>query len=196
MLHPALKFYAIGFTIAALEEFITQGVLKNNFGGWIIPTIIAFLPFLIVVRSGGQFINQRFPQHKAALMYYLMAGGIGLALEWFLIGLSPWSKRDGHALAMLVMQVAMFSFWSGVAFAPRLLLDHRDFVAPVRRRFKSFLVLGMAVIYGATFLVPKQAQFVAGIVSVLITFISLNFFYFQYFKALKRPAENQLSRNY
>jgi len=189
MLRPAFRFYLIGFTIAALEEFITQGVLKNTLGGWIIPTIIAFLPFLIIVRSIGQFLDRRLSEHRAVLSYHLIAGGIGLAVEWFLIGLSPWSKPDGQPLAMLVLQVGMFSFWSAVAFVPRILLDNRDFVSPVRGRILLLLMLGMALIYGITFLVPQEAQFPASIASVLVTFISLNFFYLQYFRVLKRHAD-------
>src|SRR5262249_40882248 len=150
-MRPAFKFYLIGLAVAGLEEFITQGVLKNNLGGWILPTIIAFLPFLIIVRSAGTILNHRFPEPKAAFIYYLISGGLGLAVEWFLIGLSPWSKPNSQPLAMLLIQVGMFSFWSGVAFAPRLLLDQRDFVASVRRQFKRFLLLGMVAIYCLTF---------------------------------------------
>jgi hypothetical protein len=185
MLQPASRFYLIGITIAGLEEFITQGVLKNNLGGWIIPTIIAFLPFLIIVRSIGQWLNRRMNEHTSALIYYLVAGGIGLAVEWFLIGLSPWSNPHAQPLVMLVLQLGMFSFWSSVAFTPRLLLDKRDFVFGVRRRFKRFLILGMAAIYGVTFAVSKEARFPAGIASVLIVFISMNFYYLQHFRALK-----------
>src|SRR5437773_9146055 len=151
----AFKFYCIGLIVAGLEEFITQGVLKNNLGGWIIPTVIAFLPFLIIVRSVSRFLEQRLTEQNAVLIYYLISGGIGLSVEWFLIGLSPWKDPDAHPLAMLVLQVGMFSSWSGVAFAPRILLDKRDFVSPVRRRLKRFLILGMAVTYGVTFAVRK-----------------------------------------
>jgi len=42
---PKPGFLVVGLTVAFLEEFITQGVLKKNPAGWIIPTIIAFFPF-------------------------------------------------------------------------------------------------------------------------------------------------------
>ena len=38
------KFCLVGLLVAGLEEFITQGVLKNTYGGWFIPTLIAFIP--------------------------------------------------------------------------------------------------------------------------------------------------------
>src|SRR5262245_54136745 len=164
MLQSEFRFYLLGFTIAALEEFITQGVLKNNLRGWIIPTIIAFVPFLAIVRSIGQFLDRRLSQYRAALTYYLAAGGIGLAVEWFAIGLSPWSRPEAQPLAMFLLQMGMFSFWSSVAFAPRLWLDQRDFVAAVRRPFQWFFVLGMGVIYGIIFAPHHRAQFATSIV--------------------------------
>src|SRR5262245_32246751 len=189
MQQPLFRFCLIGLTVAGLEEFITQGVLKNNLSGWIIPTIIAFVPFLILAHAIGKYLDRRLSQHKSAFIYWLVAGGIGLAVEWFLIGLSPWSNPKAPPLAMLVLQVGMFSFWSSVAFAPRLLLDQRDLVSPARRRFKRSLVLGMAVIYIVTFAVPRKAQFASSIGSVLIVFISMNFFYAQYLRTLKRQSE-------
>ena len=189
MMQPAFKFYSIGLIVAGLEEFITQGVLKHNLGGWIIPTVIAFLPFLIIVRVVSKFLDQRFSEQKAAFIYYLISGGIGLAVEWFIIGLSPWSNPSAHPLAMFVLQAGMFSFWSGVAFAPRLLLDQREFAAGVRKGFKRFLIGGMAVIYVVTFATPRKAQFLAGIGSVLTIFIALNFYYLQYFRALTKHSK-------
>ena len=190
MMQPAFKFYCIGLIVAGLEEFITQGVLKNNLGGWIIPTVIAFLPFLFIVRVLSKFLDSRFSEQKAALIYYLISGGIGLAVEWFLIGLSPWSNPSAHPLAMFVLQVGMFSFWSGVAFAPRLLLDQRDFASSARKGFKHFLIAGMVVIYVVSFATPRKFQFPAGIASVLIIFIALNFYYLQYFRALTRHSSS------
>lgn len=185
MVRPAARFYLIGLMVAGLEEFITQGVLKHNFGGWIIPTLIAFGPFLIIVRLAGGLFHRRWPAPQAALYYYLLAGSIGLAVEWFLIGLSPWSNPNAHPLLMLAFQVGMFSFWTGVACTPILLLDQREIVAPLRRRFRVFLPLGMAMIYAVTFLAPKGLRFPAAIGTVLITFIGANAFYLQYLRALR-----------
>jgi hypothetical protein len=189
MMQPGFKFYCIGLMVAGLEEFITQGVLKNNLGGWIIPTVIAFLPFLIIVRAASRFLEPRFSEQKAALIYYLISGSIGLAVEWFLIGLSPWSNPSAHPLGMFVLQAGMFSFWSSVAFAPRLLLDQREFVSSTRKRFKHFLIAGMAVIYVVTFATPREARFPAGIAAVLTVFIALNFYYLKYFRVLSRHSE-------
>jgi hypothetical protein len=185
-LKPTPKFYVIGLSVAFLEEFITQGVLKRNLVGWIIPAIIAFLPFLIVARLLGKRLEKRLIESRAILAYYLIAGFIGLMIEWFLIGLSPWSNPAADPLLMVIFQLGIFSFWGGVAFAPKLILDVRDSVSRVRRWYKRFLVFGFVSIYLVTFSASRDAKFVAGIGSVLATFLILNFFYFKYIRTLGR----------
>ncbi len=173
-------------TLALLEEFITQGVLKRSLVGWIIPAIIAFLPFLVVVRLLSTSLEKRFVESRAVLAYYLIAGFIGLMIEWFLIGLSPWSNPAADPLLMVIFQLGIFSFWGGVAFAPKLVLDARDSVSRVKRWYKRFLVLGFVSIYLVTFSASRDAKFVAGIGSVLATFLLLNFFYLNYIRTLGR----------
>lgn len=180
----SLNFYWIGLLVAGLEEFITQGVLKRTYGGWILPTIIAFIPFLALIRGIGWLLARQLTEAGAVLIYYWAAGGLGLLLEWFLMGLSPWSQPNSSWLALLLFQLGMFSFWVGVAFAPRLLLDKREAVARVRKLYLRFLTAGMALIYAVTFAAPKAAQFVASIVSVLSVFLALNFFYLSYIRVL------------
>lgn len=179
------KFYLVGLTIAFLEEFITQGLLKRNLVGWIIPTIIAFLPFLIIVRLIDKLLYKRLGEDRAVLAYYVIAGGIGLMIEWFVIGLSRWSSPGTDPLLTAVFQVGMFSFWGSVAFAPRLLLDQRSSVAAVRKLYKRFLIVDYAFIYFITLLSSGGVQFAVGVISVLAMFTSLNFFYFRYFRILK-----------
>ncbi len=90
---------------------------------------------------------------------------------------------------MALLQIGMFSFWSGVALAPRLLLDRREFVCPIRKGFKLFFVSGMAVIYGVTFALTREARFLAGIGSVVFVFVLMNFFYLKYFLALRQRGQ-------
>ena len=169
-------------SVAGLEEFITQGVLKNEWSAWIIPTLIAFFPFLILMRVIGKFLDRTFTEWKAALGYYAVAGGIGLFFEWFVMELNPWSDPN---LLQIPFQLGMFSFWGTVAFAPRLLLDEGESSAGLRRNYRYALFLGLAAIYFLTFAVSKDTQFLVAVASVLFLFIFLNGFYFAYIRMLK-----------
>lgn len=178
------RFLLIGLFIAFLEEFITQGVLKRSLLGWIVPTLLAFLPFLVGVHLIRNLLHRRMAEPRAALAHYVVAGGIGLGIEWFVIGLSPWSNLAGDPLLMLIFQLGMFSFWGTVGFAPEVLLDQRAHVAWVRKWFRRLLVAGFAFIYVVTLSAPRDAQFGAGIGSVLLVFITLNVLYLKYIRTL------------
>jgi hypothetical protein len=107
-------------------------------------------------------------------------------VEWFVIGLSPWSDRTSPMALIAVFHAGMFSFWGTVALAPRILLDLRPQAAGLRRRFLiAFATLGAAT-YVTTFAAKivgadRGAQFLATIGPVVITFLSMNVFYMQYF---------------
>jgi len=137
------RFYLVGLAVAFLEEFITQGILKRNLADWIIPALIAFLPFLIAVRQIGNVLQGRMIESNATTSYYVISGVIGLMIEWLVIGLSTWSNPASDPLLTIIFQLGIFSFWGSVAFAPRLLLDRRDSIARVRRWYKRFLASGL-----------------------------------------------------
>ena len=196
----AKKFFVYGLAIAALEEFITQGVLKESYFLWIF-TLLPFGVFLGIAGCVWAVLHRFTAERLAVVLYYLAAGAMGLAVEWFLIGLSPWSDRTSPPVLVAVFHAGMFSFWGSVALAPRVLLDLRPRVAKLRRRFLiAFTTLGLLA-YVLTFAAKiaaaeKGAQFVASIGPIIITFLAMNVFYVQYFvqvrrltgKASKEPA--------
>jgi hypothetical protein len=122
---------------------------------------------------------------RAALAYYLAAGGLGLLFEWLVMGLSPWSNPN---LLQIPFQLGMFSFWAAVAFAPRLLLDHRAGVSRLRKWCQRFLALGFLAIYAIAFAASPPARFPLTIAAVISTFILLNAFHFCYIRALIRKC--------
>jgi hypothetical protein len=183
----AKKFFLYGLAIAALEEFITQGVLKESYFLWVF-TLIPFAVFLGIAGCAWAVLHRFVAEWLAVVLYYLAAGTMGLAVEWFLIGLSPWSDRTSPPALVAVFHAGMFSFWGTVALAPRILLDFRPQAAKVRRRFLiAFTALGV-VTYVLTFAAKivaaeKDAQFLASIGPVAITFLTMNAFYVQYFRS-------------
>ena len=182
-MQPWYRFLLVGLLVAGLEEFITQGVLKDDLGSWLVPTIIAFTPFLMVVFAVDRLLYRRLGESGAAVVGYVVAGTIGLLFEWFVTGLSPW--RDPNVL-QIPFQVGMFSFWGTVAFAPRLLLDRRDRLSRIRKAYIRFLVLSFTLIYGLAFTASRGARSGFVLAAVLLTFILLNGFHAVYLRALRQ----------
>jgi hypothetical protein len=182
------KFFLYGIAIAGLEEFITQGVLKDSYFLWVF-TLIPFAVFLGIARCIGIVMCRFMAPRRAAVLYYLAAGTIGLAVEWFLIGLSPWSDRTSPLVLIAIFHAGMFSFWGTVAFAPYVLLDPRPQTAGLRRRLLWTFTALIAATYVLTFAAKVAAAgqgvlFLASIAPIIVTFLTMNVFYAQYFRSL------------
>lgn len=188
------RFFLYGIAIAGLEEFITQGVLKDSYFLWVF-TLIPFAVFLSIARCIGIVLYKFMAPRHAAVLYYLAAGTIGLAVEWFLIGLSPWSDRTSPPALIAIFHAGMFSFWGTVAFAPHVLLDPRPQVAGLKCRLATAFAGLMAAAYVLTFAAKVVAAdqgvlFLASIGPIIVTFLAMNVFYVQYFRSLTDLAQD------
>jgi hypothetical protein len=193
MFYPSTKkFFLYGLAIAGLEEFITQGVLKGSYFFWVF-TLIPFVVFLGIAGCARAVLNKLVNGWRAATLYYAVTGGIGLAVEWFIIGLSPWSDRSSPPLLIALFHAGMFSFWGTVALAPHILLNCRPETAALQRRLRWTLGILMAVTYVLALTAkalgaPEGIQFSASIWPVVVTFLAMNVFYVQYFRSCGRST--------
>jgi hypothetical protein len=183
----ARKFFAYGLGIAAAEEFITQGVLKDTYFLWV-RTLIPFAVLLAGAWCAREIMTKHARGWRPVALYYLISGDMGLALEWFIIGLSPWKDTTSPIVLVALFHAGMFSFWGTVPLAPYILIDGRPEIASLKRRF----VRTFAVLMGLTYVVtlggkvagvPKDLVFLASILLVISTFLTMNVFYVQYFRS-------------
>ena len=179
------RFFAYGLLIAAAEEFLTQGLLKNSYILWIF-TLIPFALFLLLASFLRWFIHRTARGWVAPLWYYILMGTVGLAVEWFIIGLTPWSDQTSPFLLIVLFHCGMFSFWGTVALGPHILLDDRLATAAARRAFARTLVALMVSSYMLALAArlthaSEAVQFLATIGPVVLTFLSMNGIYAWYF---------------
>jgi hypothetical protein len=177
-----LKFVAFGSFFATVEEFLTVVVLRGDLGGYIFTLLILFPVFLTFVYLSSRLLNRLVASEPAcALIHWFAYGLLGLMIEWFLIGLAPWSDPEAHPLAMTVFQLGMFSFWATVAFAPRLFVDAGEPGRRVGRSVLKFFIPYMLVVYVLGILVPAQLKFIVIIALIIFGYLLLNLFYLKYF---------------
>ena len=185
-----LKFLVLGFSLAFFEELITQGMLKNNLVTWIIPTFIAFIPYLLLVYLFGFFLEKRLNEYDWSVYNYLLSGSLGLLIEWFLIGLNPWNNVN---ILQIPFQFGMFSFWASVGFLPRILFNLKEEMAHLRTSLKRYIIIGYGIIYFIAFTTKQpDTRFILAIIAVILFFSSLNYFYYKYCKLLGR-LKNEIS---
>lgn len=165
-----LTFLIAGTFFSTVEEYLTIVVLKHDVGAYVFTLIILFPMFLTIVFFSGRLIDRALPNSPYCdTAHFLTYAGIGLVLiEWFLIGLSPWSNPAANPLLMFLFQLGMFSFWATVAFAPRLFIRHDDITLKARRSLLRFYVPYFLFVYFVAFTVPEKARFGAIIPLIIV----------------------------
>lgn len=175
----------MGSIFSSVEEFLTVVVLRGDLGAYAFTLIVLFPVFLTFVWLTSPLLQRGLrgrPQHELA--HFFVYGLIGLLIEWFIMGLSPWSNPEAGPLPMLVFQLGMFSFWSTVGFAPKLFVNEDEASRRTRRSLLKFYIPYFAVTYVVALLAPAQMKFVVIIGLVILGYLMLNVFYASYFRRI------------
>jgi hypothetical protein len=89
---------------------------------------------------------------------------------------------SGSSSVLPIGTLGLFSWYGSIALAPRLLLDCRPGLGELKKSFfRTFSIL-MGFVYAATLLASGNLRILSAIAGVLITFISMNYYYIRYFK--------------
>jgi len=187
-----LAFLAVGSFFATVEEFLTVVVLRRDVASYVFTLVVLFPAFLTLVWASSRLLDRLAGrQTTREVLHFLLYGLVGLLIEWFLIGLTPWSNPDAHPALMLLFQLGMFSFWATVAFAPRLFLTPGELSRRARRAILTFYVPYFLAVYVVALVTPERWQFGAVIALVVFGYLALNGFYLAYFVRScrqRRPA--------
>lgn len=185
-----LAFIALGSVFATVEEFLTIVVLKRDLATYLFTLLILFPVFLLFVYFSSRLIN-RFTSKEPLrdLIHFFLYGLIGLMIEWFIIGLSPWSDPSANPIVMFVFQLGMFSFWATVAFIPRLFLNPRELNQRIRKSILKFYIPYFIIVYIIGLAVPESLRFITIIFLIVFGYLFLNLFYLKYFlRAFSRES--------
>jgi hypothetical protein len=143
-----LAFIAVGSFFATVEEFLTVVVLHHEVARYLFTLVVVFPIFLTFVWASSRLLDRLARRPPAQeLLHFFLYGLVGLLIEWFLIGLTPWSNPNAHPVVMLLFQLGMFSFWATVAFAPRLFLTPGDVSRRARRAILAFYLPYFFAVY-------------------------------------------------
>lgn len=186
-MNNGLKFVLIGLVFAGVEEFLTIALIKEDLAGFFIVVILVFPLYLVIVYFSSKIIDYFWRKEIADVVHFFAYGTTGLMIEWFLIGLSPWSNPEAHPGAMCIFQVGMFSFWATVSFVPRIFIDKRKMFDKIKKTMLKFYVSYFVIVYLIAFLLPVYARFVVLISLIIAGYSLMNIFYALYFmKSFKR----------
>lgn len=164
----------LGLAFATLGEFLFCVLVRQSVPDYLF-TLAAYPIILSLAALPMRWIEGRMPTPLAAdIAVYAFAGFAGLAIEWFVIGNSPWVYPEANDLGM-------FCYWATVLAMPRLLLDRRPYLLPVRRAaataFAAYAVA--AVILGL--LTPQVLRLFVLVWVVVFGYVGMNLFFLRAF---------------
>ena len=171
------KFILIGLLNAIFVEFaiVPQKIITEDFYG----TLLLHIFFLSLSFIVSRFlVSKKMSLLKEYLLFYYIFGFLGLfVVEWIIVGNLVVSS---NILLNILTQIFMFSFWAGVAFLPKVLLDERLEVLYREKVIKKIAFLFIPFITLAVGLYLFSSNFNVWRAVIVVFYISLNTIYFQH----------------
>ncbi len=134
-LGEGLAFIGIGLVTAAVGEWQYSVAIRGDWGN-LIGSVGFNALFMVLVLAGWRALRQvSGDRWWWVVVFTCVCGTLGLMVEWFLIGNSPWGNPDA-------VQWGMFSFWACMGLVPAALMDGRE-----RGRMVQWVVIGLGAGY-------------------------------------------------
>lgn len=174
----------LGSLFATLGEFLFCVLVRQSVPDYLF-TLAAYPVILALAYGPLRWIERRLPGPLAAEVgVYAFAGLAGLAIEWFIIGNSPWANPDANDLGM-------FAYWATVLAMPRLLLDRRAYLRPVRRAAAVAFAAFSAAALTIGMLTPQALRLFVLVWVVVIGYAGMNLFFLRAFLLASRHASQR-----
>jgi hypothetical protein len=127
-----IVFVALGSLAALLCEFAFKFFVTKDYAGFIFVLIFYPLYVSVLYAVEKQLMKVIKSPAKLLILVYILFGIIGLSIEWFVVGNSPWRNPQAS-------QIGMWSFWTAIAVLPTINLTNPQ----LARR----IALSLVVIY-------------------------------------------------
>jgi hypothetical protein len=164
----------LGSLFATIGEFLFCVLVRESVPDYLF-TMAAYPAILALAFLPMRWIERRMSTPLAAdIAVYAFAGFAGLAIEWFVIGNSPWAKPEANDLGM-------YCYWATVLAMPRLLLDRRPYLRPVRRAVGITFVAYAAAALTIGLLAPQVFRLFVLVWVVVIGYAGMNLFFVRAF---------------
>jgi hypothetical protein len=145
-----VKFVVVGSFAALITELIFNIFISGDYGNFVFT--LFFYPVYLTLVALLQRAMLHYVKTPNALFIaaYLVFGVIGMAIEWFFIGNSPWGNPDAF-------QSGQWSFWTALAVVPILYLDGDS---RIRRALYYYTAVYAGVAALVIILLPPQFRIV------------------------------------
>ncbi len=171
------KFIFIGLLVTLAGEYQINILVQHKELGPFLGTFVNYAIFLIIFFAFGKVLDKKFEAGKADLIYYFVAGFVGLAIEWFLIGNSIFANPQAN-------QAGMFAWWTGVFMIPRIFTKQSNQANAVVKKKIYYILIPYSIL--SVLLVsllpatPETLRIIALALSMMVGFIFVNYYLINY----------------
>ncbi len=161
-----LLFVAAGVVVAAVGEMqfsvLVRGDWTNLYGSMVFNAVYLSGAFLVT-----RLVLRLLPRRLAFLVCAALAAVCGLAVEWFLIGNSPWGNPDAN-------QIGMAAYWASMVLVPWLLIDPDPRLRPLKRVIGFYTLGYVALVALGQGLIPSaEWRYAFHVWTVVIGYVGL-----------------------
>lgn len=161
-----LLFVLIGVATAAVGEWqfsvLIRGDWTNLLGSVVFNAFYLTGAFLLT-----RLLLRLMPRRAALLITALLAAACGLAVEWFLIGNSPWGNPAAS-------QIGMAAYWASIVLVPWLLIDLDPRLHPLKRAIVVYALGYVALAtLGQWLIAPAEWRFAFHVWAVVLGYLGL-----------------------
>lgn len=159
-----LRFLLIGLLTAAIGEWQFSVFLRSNLNNW-----MGSLAFNALYLTGVYILTRllldALRKHSIFILIYgVVFGLIGLMVEWFLIGNSPWGNPQAS-------QLGMFAYWASMVVVPLVFVLEMHLVMSFILRY-AFRYIFLALL-GQSLIANPNYRFAFHIYLVILGYIGL-----------------------
>jgi len=167
-------YLLVGLVFYAVMEYMFSVIIRGDYSNFL-GSIIFNTIYLAVVYFSSKIIDRIFEQWKIEdIVVYFVYGIAGLAIEWFLIGNSPWGNPNAS-------QLTMFSYWAGAVIMARIFTNNDNGLLRIRRAILLFFIpYSVLSITLGHFLPTHELRFVVMILLAIAGYNLMNIFYIWY----------------
>lgn len=160
------QFVLIGLIFFAVMEFAFSVQIRGDVDNFIGSIFINFLYFSFAYGTIKLLFKSQEISYKKDIFLFIFFGIVGLAIEWFLIGNSPWGNPDAS-------QITMFMYWGGGVLFSKLDLETRLEYTRVKKYTVLFFIIYSVLYLGGGFLISNEIVFEEDQVSYRFIFLIL-----------------------
>ena len=167
-------YLLVGLVFFAVTEYMFSVIIRgdhSNFLGSIVFNTI----YLTFVFFSSKLIDRLLGRWGIEdIVIYFVYGSIGLAIEWFLVGNSPWGNPDAS-------QVTMFSYWAGAVMMARIFTNNGKGLSRIRGAILLFFIPYSVLSVTLGHCLPTdELRFVTMILLAIAGYNLMNGFYIWY----------------